>query len=106
MEVNASLIKNQRSINGRTQQHLADACGVSLRTIQRVERYGQASNETVASLSSVFEIHSQDIIETLEQKEEIEVQAVKNFWFSSSHVIGYFCGLASGLLVSFLAYIG
>jgi transcriptional regulator with XRE-family HTH domain len=52
MEVNASLIKNQRLINGWTQQHLADACSVSLRTIQRVERYGQASNETVASLSS------------------------------------------------------
>lgn len=106
MDVNASLIKNQRSINGWTQQHLADACGVSLRTIQRVERYGQASNETVASLSSVFEIHRQDIIETLEQKEEIEEQAVKKFWFSSSHAIGYFCGLASGLLVSFLVYIG
>lgn len=55
------LIDQTRVIEARkqrnwTQQHLADACSVSLRTIQRVERDGQASNETVQALNAVFEI--------------------------------------------------
>ncbi|MCA1766774.1 MAG: helix-turn-helix transcriptional regulator [Idiomarina sp.] len=45
-----------RNRRGWTQQHLADACAVSLRTIQRVEKEGIASQETVAALCSVYEI--------------------------------------------------
>jgi len=56
MEVNAQLLKEHRTSRAFTQQHLADACDVSLRTIQRVERYGVASNETLMSLSAVFEV--------------------------------------------------
>lgn len=62
MEVNASLIKSHRTNRGFTQQHLADACAISLRTIQRVERYGTASSETLMSLSAVFDVPSQLLI--------------------------------------------
>lgn len=62
MDINAELIKTKRTSQSWTQQHLADACGVSLRTIQRVERYGNASNETVMALASVFEIQQADIV--------------------------------------------
>jgi len=62
MEVNASKIKALRTSNGWTQQHLADACAISLRTVQRVERYGNASQETLASLSSVFEVSQTELI--------------------------------------------
>jgi len=44
-----------------SQQHLADACGLSLRTIQRVEQTGNASSETAMSLCSVFEISMETI---------------------------------------------
>ena len=62
MDINAVLVKEQRTGNNWTQQHLADVCGLSLRTIQRVERYGHASNETVNALASVFEISTSDIV--------------------------------------------
>lgn len=62
MEVNAQLIKSMRTKRSWTQQHLADACGISLRTVQRVERYGTASNETVMGLASVFEVLQNDFI--------------------------------------------
>ena len=62
MDVNAKKIKMHRTDKGWTQQHLADACAISLRTVQRVERYGNASQETVLSLASVFEISQSDLI--------------------------------------------
>jgi transcriptional regulator with XRE-family HTH domain len=62
MDVNAKKIKALRKSKGWTQQHLADACAISLRTVQRVERYGNASQETVLSLAAVFEISQIDIV--------------------------------------------
>ena len=62
MEVNAQLIKEHRTSRAYTQQHLADACSVSLRTIQRVERYGVASPETLMSLSAVFGVESNQLL--------------------------------------------
>ncbi len=56
MEVSADLIKQMRQERGWTQQHLADACSVNLRTIQRVEKQGQAANETVLALCAVFDV--------------------------------------------------
>jgi DNA-binding XRE family transcriptional regulator len=56
VEVSADLIKQMRQERGWTQQHLADACSVNLRTIQRVEKQGQAANETVLALSAVFDV--------------------------------------------------
>ena len=69
MEINAKLIREHRVRNNWTQQHLADACGLSIRTIQRVERYGNASHDTVSALAAVFSITSSDIV-----LPEIEVQ--------------------------------
>ena len=56
MEVNAPLARRARLSRGWTQQHLADTCDLSLRTIQRVERFGSAAPETVMELCSVLEL--------------------------------------------------
>lgn len=49
-------IKHLRIRKGWTQQQLADICEVSIRTIQRVEREGNASIDTLSALSSVLEV--------------------------------------------------
>lgn len=49
-------VKDLRSQNGWTQQHLAEICDVSVRTIQRVEKDGVASMETTLALASVFNV--------------------------------------------------
>ncbi|WP_298636457.1 helix-turn-helix transcriptional regulator [uncultured Umboniibacter sp.] len=56
MFLNGSLIKSIREERGHTQAELAEICGLSTRTIQRVEREGVASQETTSALASVFEI--------------------------------------------------
>ncbi|MDV6316616.1 helix-turn-helix transcriptional regulator [Idiomarina sp. HP20-50] len=61
MQIDAAKIIELRSKHGWTQQHLADACAVSLRTIQRVEKDGIASQETVSALCSVYEIEREVI---------------------------------------------
>ncbi|MFT2090573.1 helix-turn-helix transcriptional regulator [Paraglaciecola sp. 2405UD69-4] len=62
MQLNPNAIKALRQKHNWTQQHLADACDVSLRTIQRVEKEGVASKETTMSLSAVFEVRQGELI--------------------------------------------
>lgn len=56
MQLNSQHIRELREQKAWTQQHLADACGISLRTIQRVEKYGNASPETTMGLCAVLEV--------------------------------------------------
>ena len=56
MQLHAQTIKSIREQRAWTQQHLADACGISLRTIQRVEKFGNASHDTALGLASVLEV--------------------------------------------------
>lgn len=56
MEISAEIVRQERQRRGWTQQHLADAAGCSLRTVQRIENQGLASNESVSALCAVFEI--------------------------------------------------
>jgi len=79
MQVNALVIKNLRTQRAYTQQHLADACAVSLRTIQRVERYGTASSETLMSLSAVFEVKSHTLMAEQQHQEAIAEPTNKLF---------------------------
>ena len=62
MEVRAETVRNERLQRGWTQQHLADAAGCSLRTVQRIERHGVASNESVSALCAVFELERGDLL--------------------------------------------
>ena len=61
MQVNIDEIKTQRSNRAWSQTQLAEVSGLSLRTIQRIEKTGVASLESVKSLASVFEIDIKDI---------------------------------------------
>ena len=56
MEIDAETVRLERHRRGWTQQHLADAAGCSLRTVQRIEKQGLASNESVSALCAVFEV--------------------------------------------------
>ena len=56
MEIRAETVRRERRQRGWTQQHLADAADCSLRTIQRIEKQGVASNESVSALCAVFEL--------------------------------------------------
>ncbi|MBT5185716.1 MAG: Pr2TM family membrane protein, partial [Kordiimonadaceae bacterium] len=59
-------IKTLRQEKGWSQEHLAQASGLSLRTIQRIERGHKASLESLNCLSAVFETKITNLIQ--EQK--------------------------------------
>ncbi len=63
MEINSSLIKKLRAKHLLSQEELATACGVSLRTVQRLEGEGKASAETLKSVASVFEVSHEYLLE-------------------------------------------
>ncbi len=54
--VNYMLIQKLRLQHGWSQQQLAELSGISVRTIQRIERGQAASTESLKSLAAVFEI--------------------------------------------------
>lgn len=54
MKVNVPLIKRLREEKSWSQEHLAEASGISLRTIQRVETEGNASSETKLALAATL----------------------------------------------------
>lgn len=56
MRVNAERVKLERLNRGWTQEQLAAAAGVSLRTVQRIESQAQASNESISALCAVFTV--------------------------------------------------
>ncbi len=95
MDINAQRIKSQRNQRGWTQQHLADACGVSLRTIQRVERYGTASNDTAMSIASAFEIKTAEILRTHSEDEML----TQNHASSNLKLLPFFFSLLLGALL-------
>lgn len=101
MEINNQKIKQLRSDRNWTQQHLADACDISLRTVQRIEKFGNASTESVMSLCAVFEITKQDIcIVPRVQPDQLQIVKTKPYFLIM--VFGLFLGIGLGAFTTYL----
>ena len=70
MKVNTKKILNERKSRAWSQQHLADVCALSLRTIQRVEKEGAGSPETVKALAACFELDANELVVREETKKD------------------------------------
>ncbi|WP_333608390.1 helix-turn-helix transcriptional regulator [Arsukibacterium sp.] len=55
MKVNRDLIISERSARAWSQQQLADVASVSLRTIQRIEKSGVSSNDSLQAICAAFD---------------------------------------------------
>lgn len=62
MNIDAQQLKQLRTSKAWTQQQLADASGLSLRTIQRLERYGTGASESVLCVAAALSIDSSVLI--------------------------------------------
>lgn len=62
-------IQKMRLKRGWSQQQLADASGLSARTIQRIESGHAGSVESLKSIAAVFEVHFLTLTETAMQNE-------------------------------------
>ncbi|GAA4900192.1 helix-turn-helix transcriptional regulator [Ferrimonas pelagia] len=96
MKVDTEVLKHHRTQRAWTQQQLADLCDVSLRTIQRVEKEGIASAETVAALSAVLELEKASFIraEVKPDKTDLEAHTVAFRFKIGLLLVSQFIGLA------------
>ncbi len=62
MKIDAGWVKSLRTERHWSQEQLATACGLNLRTIQRLENTGKASMESVRALAAVFEVTADELI--------------------------------------------
>tara|TARA_R100001163_G_C5047076_1_gene184278 strand:+ start:614 stop:1258 length:645 start_codon:yes stop_codon:yes gene_type:complete len=62
MKLDSALIKKLRNEKHWSQDELATACGISLRTIQRIENDGSASSESLKALAAVFKLESNTLL--------------------------------------------
>lgn len=61
MRVNAALIVSSRTARGWSQGELAEASGLNLRTIQRIESTAVASLRSMRALASALDVNIQDL---------------------------------------------
>lgn len=100
MDIQASQVRALRNQRGWTQQHLADACAVSLRTIQRIEKDGNAAQETVAALCAVFNIEREQLL-FVPRKDSASMQPARfgQQWMAYLTVLLIGIALGSGLML-------
>ena len=55
-------LRDERTLRAWSQQHLADAAGVSLRTVQRAERGDPVAGETLLALAAALDIDVQALV--------------------------------------------
>ncbi|QLE87315.1 helix-turn-helix transcriptional regulator [Shewanella sp. Scap07] len=101
MDINAASVKQLRQQRGWTQQHLADACNISIRTIQRIEKEGAASNETLLGLCAVFEVEQQ-VLRQVPHPEQHQLTTVSVYQQPGLLIIAAVIGAFIGAAVMYL----
>lgn len=105
MEIRAETVRRTRTERGWTQQQLAEIADLSLRTVQRVENQGVASNETVSALSAVLELPRSTLLEQDPSNPQHQAAARKmRLLLPMAALIGAILG--SGLTVLLMTGIG
>lgn len=93
MKVNAELVLKLRNQNSWTQEELAIACGLNLKTIQRIEKKASASLQSKKALASVFKINIQDLdYEELQMKPCSECKSDRVYQYKKHTEFGGFGG--------------
>ena len=90
-------VRELRLDRGWTQQQLADACGVSMRTVQRVEKEGVASLETTTALSVVFGVERRDLLRVSSPEEVETVSTISLRLIVVGTLLGFIVGVLATL---------
>ncbi|AMJ57252.1 hypothetical protein AXG53_11810 [Stenotrophomonas sp. KCTC 12332] len=62
MKIDGQRIKQLREARGWSQEHLASLCGLSARTVQRLEAEGSASLESRMAVAAALEVAAVDLL--------------------------------------------
>ena len=64
MKIDGQRIRQLREARGWSQEHLASLCGLSARTVQRLEAEGNASLESRMAVAAALEVAAVDLLGT------------------------------------------
>lgn len=91
MKINQQSLKRLRTDKLWSQEQLAQASGLSLRTIQRVESSGNASMDSLAAIASALEADKDELLqEDVRFKEYRHTQYAYFFWAISSILLSVY----------------
>jgi transcriptional regulator with XRE-family HTH domain len=62
MKIDGKRIRQLREARGWSQEHLASICGLSPRTVQRLEAEGNASLESRMAVAAALEVAAEDLV--------------------------------------------
>ncbi len=62
VKVDGKRIRQLREARGWSQEHLASICGLSPRTVQRLETEGNASLESQMAMAAALEVAAEDLL--------------------------------------------
>lgn len=96
------LVQKLRLQRGWSQQQLADLSGLSIRTIQRIERGQSSSPESLKSLAAVFEIDFTQLLSEPDMEKQLSNGVSADEVLAFQHVRkikGFYLHLAQYLLV-------
>jgi transcriptional regulator with XRE-family HTH domain len=102
MNINAALVKQLRLEKSWSQEELAIASGLNLRTVQRIEKEATASLQSKKALASVFGLAIKD----LEQKELPVMQKYEYKTLDIEWKQGFLAGLKNAPLPDLKAILG
>lgn len=105
-------IRNLRLQRGWSQEQLSELCGLSIRTIQRIERGQNPSLESLKSLAAVFEVDMKELGSSVPDSESVctnaqeqlvmnQVQEIRGFY---GHLITYIIVIALLFLINFVTH--
>ncbi len=75
MKIDRHMIRNLRELRGWSQEQLAEAAGLGVRTVQRVESEGRASAETRTCLAAAFNVPQTALAATPSVTERVQQTA-------------------------------
>lgn len=104
MRLNIEQLKQLRESKGWSQSHLADVASLSLRTIQRIEKSGYASPESIKAICAAYDIQVADVIqhENAVNKMEPTFLSVIKFKVSRMDVIPTAIAFSLAFLIGFV----
>lgn len=97
MKINDDLIRELRNRHGMSQEALAEAAGLSTRTVQRLERGGLASMETAMALAAVFDTDPGALEDTSLEQARLLRGIERGYRFGMAGVVIGAIGAVSGI---------
>ena len=99
MKIDASTLRNLREEKSWSQEHLANAAGLSTRTVQRVEAEGVGSAETRLALAAALDVPVSDLAPPLAVAPSFGYRRGRFWGWAGWSVgaLGAFAGIASAI---------